>query len=69
MIDINELLIESDRFKEDVDRAVINVLEQSMRVLDESDRYYYSIFYNIDKIDGIKTADNVWGDFTYDLFT
>jgi hypothetical protein len=66
---INELLIESDRFKEDVEEAVINVLEQSMRVLDESDRYYYSVFYYLDKIDGIKTADNVQGDFTYDLFT
>jgi hypothetical protein len=27
------------------------------------------VFYYLDKIDGIKTADNVQGDFTYDLFT
>jgi hypothetical protein len=36
--------------------------------LDDYDTYY-SIYYYIDKIDGIKASDNVWGDFTYDLFT
>ena len=65
---INELLMDSDRFRDDVSESVINVLEPSMRILDDYDTYY-SIYYYIDKIDGIKTADNVWGDFTYDLFT
>jgi hypothetical protein len=65
---INELLMESDRFRDDVSESVINVLEPSMRILEDYDTYY-SIYYYIDKIDGIKTADNVWGDFTYDLFT
>ena len=65
---INELLMDSDEFRDDVEEAVINVLEPSMRILKDYDTYY-SIYYNIDKIDGIKTADNVWGDFTYDLFT
>jgi hypothetical protein len=65
---INELLIESDRFRDDVSESVINVLEPSMRILDDYDTYY-SIYYYIDKIDGIKASDNVWGDFTYDLFS
>ena len=65
---INELLMDSDEFRDDVSESVINVLEPSMRILDDYDTYY-SIYYYIDKIDGIKTADNVWGDFTYDLFT
>ena len=60
--------MDSDRFRDDVSESVINVLEPSMRILDDYDTYY-SIYYYIDKIDGIKTADNVWGDFTYDLFT
>ena len=65
---INELLMDSDRFRDDVSESVINVLEPSMRILDDYDTYY-SIYYYIDKIDGIKPSDNVWGDFTYDLFT
>ena len=65
---INELLMDSDEIRDDVEEAVINVLEPSMRILKDYDTYY-SIYYYIDKIDGIKTADNVWGDFTYDLFT
>ena len=65
---INELLMESDRFRDDVTDVVVNVLEPSMRILDDYDTYY-SIYYYIDKIDGIKPSDNVWGDFTYDLFT
>jgi hypothetical protein len=65
---INELLMDSDRFRDDVSESVINVLEPSMRILDDYDTYY-SIYYYIDKIDGIKASDNVWGDFTYDLFT
>jgi hypothetical protein len=65
---INELLMDSDEMRDDVSESVINVLEPSMRILKDYDTYY-SIYYNIDKIDGIKTADNVWGDFTYDLFT
>lgn len=65
---INELLLDSERFREDVEEAVIVVLEPSMRILDGDDMYYTSYYY-IDKIDGIKTADNVWGDFDYDLFT
>lgn len=65
---INELLMESDRFRDDVTDTVINVLEPSMRILEDYD-IYYSIYYYIDKIDGIKPSDNVWGDFTYDLFT
>jgi hypothetical protein len=65
---INELLLDSERFREDVEEAVIVVLEPSMRILDGDDMYYTAYYY-IDKIDGIKTADNVWGDFTYDLFT
>lgn len=65
---INELLLDSERFREDVEEAVIVVLEPSMRILDGDDMYYTAYYY-IDKIDGIKTADNVWGDFDYDLFT
>lgn len=65
---INELLMDSDRFRDEVSESVINVLEPSMRILDDYDTYY-SIYYYIDKIDGIKPSDNVWGDFTYDLFT
>ena len=65
---INELLLDSDRFRDDVEEAVIVVLEPSMRILDGDDMYYTAYYY-IDKIDGIKTADNVWGDFDYDLFT
>ena len=65
---INELLMESDRFRDDVTDVVVNVLEPSMRILDDYD-IYYTIYYYIDKIDGIKPSDNVWGDFTYDLFT
>ena len=65
---INELLMDSDRFRDDVEEAVIVVLEPSMRILDGDDMYYTAYYY-IDKIDGIKTADNVWGDFDYDLFT
>ena len=65
---INELLMDSDEFRDDVSESVINVLEPSMRILKDYDTYY-SIYYYIDKIDGIKTADNVWGDFDYDLFT
>lgn len=65
---INELLMDSDRFRDDVSESVINVLEPSMRLLDDYNSYY-SIYYYIDKIDEIKVADNVWGDFDYDLFT
>ena len=65
---INELLMDSDRFRENVEEAVINALEPSMRILDDYE-YYYTVNYYIDKIDEIKVADNVWGDFTYDLFT
>ena len=65
---INELLMDSDRFRENVEEAVINALEPSMRILDDYE-YYYTVNYFIDKIDEIKVADNVWGDFTYDLFT
>ena len=65
---INELLMDSERFREDVEETVIVVLEPSMRILDGDDMYYTAYYY-IDKIDGIKTADNVWGDFDYDLFT
>jgi hypothetical protein len=65
---INELLMDSDRFRDNVSESVINVLEPSMRLLDDYNSYY-SIYYYIDKIDGIKPSDNVWGDFTYDLFT
>ena len=65
---INELLMDSERFREDVEEAVIVVLEPSMRILDGDDMYYTAYYY-IDKIDGIKTTDNVWGDFDYDLFT
>jgi hypothetical protein len=65
---INELLMDSDEIRDDVEEAVINVLEPSMRILKDYDTYY-SIYYYIDKIDGIKASDNVWGDFTYDLFT
>ena len=65
---INELLMESDRFRDDVTDVVVNILEPSMRILDDYD-IYYTIYYYIDKIDGIKPSDNVWGDFDYDLFT
>jgi len=65
---INELLMDSDRFRDNVSESVINVLEPSMKLLDDYNSYY-SIYYYIDKIDGIKASDNVWGDFTYDLFT
>ena len=60
--------MDSDRFRDDVSESVINVLEPSMRLLDDYNSYY-SIYYYIDKIDEIKVADNVWGDFDYDLFT
>jgi hypothetical protein len=65
---INELLMDSERFRDDVTDVVVNVLEPSMRILDDYDMYY-SVYYYIDKIDGIKSNYNVWGDFTYDLFT
>ena len=65
---INELLMDSDRFRENVEEAVINALEPSMRILDDYE-YYYTVNYYIDKIDEIKPSDNVWGDFDYDLFT
>ena len=65
---INELLMDSDRFRENVEEAVINALEPSMRILDDYE-YYYTVNYYIDKIDEIRVSDNVWGDFTYDLFT
>jgi hypothetical protein len=67
-VNITNLLNESDRFGDDVTEIIIQTLEPSMRLL-ETDDFYYSVFYYLDKIDGIKTADNVWGDFTYDLFT
>ena len=65
---INELLMDSDRFRDDVTDVVVNVLEPSMRILDDYE-YYYTVNYYIDKIDEIRVSDNVWGDFTYDLFT
>ena len=65
---INELLMDSDRFRENVEEAVINALEPSMRILDDYE-YYYTVNYYIDKIDEIRVSDNVWGDFDYDLFT
>ena len=67
-VNITNLLNESDRFGDDVTEIIIQTLEPSMRLL-ETDDFYYSVFYYLDKIDGIKTADNVQGDFTYDLFT
>jgi hypothetical protein len=60
--------MDSERFRDDVTDVVVNVLEPSMRILDDYDMYY-SVYYYIDKIDGIKSNYNVWGDFDYDLFT
>ena len=36
---INELLMDSDRFRENVEEAVINALEPSMRILDDYEYY------------------------------
>ena len=67
---INEKLLDSDRFRDDVSDAVIGVLEPSMKVLDCGNNYY-TILYYIDKIDGINLLDGLEGsvfNFNYDLF-